>query len=404
MGEYIFVLIILIIFSAFFSSAETALFSLSETRLRTLVDQKKKGAEILYKLRKNARKLIITILLGNNIVNIAASSFATVLAVDLLGDKGVGVAIGIMTFLILVFGEIIPKSVAIEKAEDFSLFFAKPILFLMHFFSPLVWILEKTTKVVAPRKMLITGEEIKTIATMGFESGSIKKEEEKIIKKAIEFADIDAKDVMTPRIDMFSLDSELNLKDVLSDIASGPFSRIPIYSNNKDNITGILYIKDVLKYISKNGKDIRLADLSRKAFFIPEKMAVNNLFKEFKQQHIHIAIVVDEHGGVMGLVTMEDLLEELVGEITDESDISKDVIKRIDKKTILVDGDTEVENINDFLNIKLPGKASDTISALILEKIEKIPKIEEKIEIDGIILTIIEVTDKEIKKIKIQKE
>jgi CBS domain containing-hemolysin-like protein len=403
MIEYI-ILIILILFSAFFSSSETALFSLSEVKARILLEQKRKGAGVLYKLKRNPEKLIVTILLGNNIVNIAASALATVISTNLFGSFGVGIAIGVMTFLILVFGEIIPKSIAIAKAEKLSLLIAKPILFFMYLFWPLVWFFGWVAKIAGSSKILVSASEIKTTAVMGLESGSIEKDEEKIIERAVEFADIDAEDVMTPRVDMFYLDGSLTLSKALSDIVGSPFSRIPIYLENKDNIIGILYIKDVLRHIAEMDKDdIKLSYLSKKPFIVPEKMAINNLFKEFQRRHIHMAIAVDEYGGVTGLVTMEDLLEELVGEILDESDLDKKFIMRLNKKTILVDGDTEIDDINDFFNVKIPGKITDTISAVILEKLQKIPQKGEKIKIDNLVLTIEEATVKEIKKVKIEK-
>ena len=403
MTEYI-ILLILILLSAFFSSSETALFSLSEVQARTLLEQRKKGAGVLYKLKRNPEKLIVTILLGNNIVNIAASVLATVIFTELFGSSGVGIAIGIMTFFILVFGEIIPKSIAIAKAEKLSLLIAKPILFIMYLFWPLVWFFGWVAKIAGSSKILVSASEIKTTAIMGLESGSIRKDEEKIIERAVEFADIDAEDVMTPRVDMFYLDGSMILSNALSDIVDSPFSRIPIYSENKDNITGILYVRDVLRHIAHKAKNnIKLAQLAKKPFIVPEKMAINNLFKEFQRRHIHMAIAVDEYGGVTGLVTMEDLLEELVGEILDESDLDKKFIMRLNKKTILVDGDTEIDDINDFFNVKIPGKITDTISAVILEKIEKIPQKEEKIKINDLTLTIEEATAKEIKKVKIEK-
>ncbi len=406
MFELVIILVILILLSAFFSSSETALFSLNETKIRAMLEEKRKGANILYRLKKNPKKLIIAILLGNNIVNIAASALATFIAMELLGIIGIGVAIGVMTFFVLTFGEIIPKSVAVINAEKLSIFMAKPILFITYLFSPLVWIFEQITKFVgSPIKNSISGSEIKAAAMMGLESGTIKKEEQKIIKRAIDFVNINAEDVMTPRIDMFCLDGNLTLREAISDISESSFSRIPVYLGNKDNIVGILYVKDILKYATiEKYKNVKLTKLIKKAFVIPEKMAIDKLLKEFQRRHLHMAIIVDEHGGVVGIVTMEDLLEELVGEIIDESDIDKKLIMRLDKKTILVDGDTEIDDINDFLNIRLPGKMTDTISALILETIERIPKKGEKIRIKNLILTIEEITSNEIKRVKIEKQ
>lgn len=397
------ILFLLLFFSAFFSASETALFSLSMVQARTLLNQKRKGAEVVYRLKKNPKRLIVTILLGNNLVNIGASVLATVISTNLLGSKGAGIAVGVMTFLILVFGEIIPKSIATTTAEKISLIVGKPILFCMYLFWPFVWFFEKIAKIFGRTEELISEEQIKTMAIMGLEAGVLKKEEKEIIERAVRFADVTVEDVMTPRVDMFTLEGDLNLTEVLSTITKCPFSRIPIYIENKDNIVGILYVKDVLKYIAENKKDIKLKNLAKRPFIVPEQMPIDKLFKEFQKRHIQIAIVVDEHGGVVGLVTMEDLIEELVGEIIDETDISKELIKRIDKKTILVDGETEISAINNFFNVEIPGKGPETISAVILEKIGRIPKKGERINIDNLNLTIEEVTEREIKKVKIEK-
>jgi len=250
----------------------------------------------------------------------------------------------------------------------------------------------------------VTEEELKTMIDMGVQEGEVEKKEREMIEKVFELNDITAEEVMTPRIAMFCLREELSLKDAMKILAKTPYSRIPIIKDNRDNVVGILFVKDVIKHLHKGNKNIKLKTLAREPYFVPENVLLNQLFKQFQDKNIHMAVVVDEHGGVAGLVTLEDLLEEIVGEIVDETDITPNVIMRLDKYNIRVDAETELKNVNDFFNIKLPGKETDTVSKLILNKIKKIPKKGDSVTIDNkIMLTVEEATRRRIFKVKITK-
>ncbi len=413
----IIVLVVLLFLSGCFSGIEIAFFSLSDIKVRNLVEQKVKNSEIVKKLKDNPEKLLITILIGNNVVNIGAASFATVVATNLFGSKGVGIATGIMTFLVLVFGEITPKSIANLKNEKISLTVAKPLLLLMYFLYPIIWFLELITKFITKLKggeerSLISEEELKIMAKIGVEEKAIEKHEGEIINKVFDLNDITAADIMTVRSEMQVLDSQMRLSDALPIISKSPFSRIPVYENKKDNIIGVAYAKDILKESTKcvvnpekyQGKDLKLIDVCRKAIFVPPNRLIYDLLKEFQRKHIQIASVVDESGRLQGLVTLEDILEELVGEIIDETDIEKELIKRLDKKNILVDGMTEIEDVNDFFNIEIKAPRKEFISKYLLDQFNKIPSVGDEIEIGGITYFISDADEKKINKIKITKQ
>ncbi|MBL7101090.1 MAG: HlyC/CorC family transporter [Nanoarchaeota archaeon] len=405
----IILLSICLILSGFFSGAETALVSVSVAKVKTLVREKKLGSESLMRLKEDPKTLLTTILIGNNLVNIGAASITTVLMIDLFGSKGIGIATGVLTLFILVFGEITPKNLAHTHNVKISLLIAGPIYFLSKILAPAIYLLNMLTSFIMKvsgghEAPTVTEEELKTMIDLGVAEGELEKKEKEIIEKVFELNDITAEEIMTPRTGMFCLNSDLTLKAVMKTLIKTPYSRIPVIKGSKDNVVGILFVKDVLKYLDKGEKDIKLKTLGRKPYFVPEDILLNQLFKQFQEKQIHMAIVVDEHGGVAGVVTLEDLLEELVGEIVDETDITASVLMRINKDNILVDGQTELKNINNFFNIKLPGRDTATISKLILSKHKKIPKKGDELKIGKKVLIKIEaVTKNKILKVKVTK-
>lgn len=410
MINQILILLILLILSGIFSGTEVALVSLNDVKVRALLDKKRKGARTLSKIKANPQKLIITILIGNNIVNIGASAYATFIITNLVGSKGVGIATGIMTFLILLFGEIVPKSFAVKRAEKIALLASRPLELLQFVFSPLIWIFDVMSKIIlrftggGKEYPIITEGELRIMAKLGVEEGTILKKEREMLESIFKFNDITAEDVMTPRVKMFSIEQDLKLADVLMPIIKSPYSRIPVYKKNRDNITGVLYIRDVLTHLAhKRDLDIKIKELAKKPFFVPKEKNIDELFKDFQEQNIHMAIVLDEHGGTEGLVTLEDLLEELVGEIIDESDVSSEIIMRVDKNTILVDGGTELKAINKFFNVRIPGEEHDEISEVILRELGKIPQKDETVCFDNLEINVLDVTEKKINRVKITK-
>ncbi|MBT7902378.1 HlyC/CorC family transporter [Candidatus Woesearchaeota archaeon] len=405
-------LAILLFFSGLFSGIETAFFSLSNLKLRSLLKKKKKGADVAYKLKQNPKRLIITILIGNNVVNIGAASLATIIAIDLFGSSGAGIATGVMTFLVLIFGEITPKSIANTYCEKITLLVARPLQIFMYSIFPLILLFEAITEImysifkISNKQPVLTEEEFKTLVEIGAEEKVLKIKEKELIEGVLEFSDITAKEVMTPRTKTYALDGNMSPGKALKLIAKSPFSRVPVYEDSVDNILGVIHIKDVLRELHRKGASVRkIKKIVKKPYFVPETKIISELFKEFQEKKVHIAFVVDEYGGISGIVTLEDLLEEIVGEIIDETDINPDLIMRIDHNTIVAHGETEIYHINEFLG---PCLAEDTpsvtISGLILEKLKQFPKKNAKINLEKAILKIEEVSDNHILKVRITKK
>ncbi len=391
------ILIIMLFLSAFFSSSEIALISLNKLDVRHLLEKKGKGAETIAKLKKDPHRLLINIAIANNIVNIFATSFATAVAIKLFGSYGVGIATGVMTFLVLTFGEIIPKTLATKNAESIALSVAKPIYLIGIILTPIIKFFDGMTHLITKGGVdkKVTEEEIKTLIAMGEEEGAIEKVEKEMIHNIFTFNDIDVWEVMTPRTEIFALDFDVELKEVISTIKNTGFSRIPIYEKRIDNIKGILYVKDLLSYINHNKPKVKLNEIIRPAFFIPRNKRIDNLLKEFQNRKTHIAIIVDEHGGVEGLVTLEDLLEEIIGEVYDEDDIIERPIRKIDDKTFLIKGCTELDLVNRKLKLNLKDiEKSTTINGLIIDTIGRIPKKGERIDLKKAI-AIIEKTEQQ---------
>jgi len=410
------ILIILLLLSATFSGIEIAFFSLTDIKVKNLVERKVKNSRKLEKLKSRPDRLLITILIGNNVVNIGAASYATVVATGFFGFSGVGIATGVMTFLVLVFGEITPKAIANAQNEKISLKAAKPMLLLMYVLYPIIIILEQITKLItklvgSEQSGLVSEEELKTMAKVGVEEEAIEKHEGEMIGKIFELNDIRVADIMTVKNEMQVLQSKMKLCDALPVIVESPYSRIPIYTKDKDNITGVVYAKDILKESGKcivnpenyDSQKLTLANIARKPLFVPAQKLINDLLKLFQKKHIQVALVVDESGALIGLVSLEDILEEIVGEIIDETDVAKELIKRLDKKSILVAGMTEIEDINDFFNIKIKAPGKEFISKFLLDHFGSIPKVGDEIEIEDIKFFISDADQKKINKVKISK-
>jgi len=360
---YLVVLAVMLALSGFFSGSETALFSVSMLHVKKLVKKKKKNAKALLDLKSDPQKLIITILIGNNLVNIGASALATVLAVDYFGSYGAGIATGGMTFFVLIFGEIVPKNYAVQNAEKISLIIAKPILILSYVFAPLVWFFSVISKSVMTilgsdyQEGLFSEDDLRIMLESGVEENKLLGYERKFIHGVLNFNDLTAKDVLTPRMNMFCLDWDMKIQEGLKEINRREFSRIPIYKGDKDKIKGIIHVKDFLR-LTKAQYRRKLRSVSREVVFIHKEMPLNEILALFMKKQVHIAVVQDEYGGTLGLVTIEDLIEEITGDILDESDVSPKLIKRISKNKILVHGNTLMDDINDFFNTNLSPKDS----------------------------------------------
>ena len=402
----ILILIVLLFLSGAFSGSETALTAITLARAEALEKDGRGGANALFYLKQKSASVLITLLIGNNLVNIGASAFATVVAMEYLGAFGPGVAVGILTFLILVFGEITPKSLAIRHSVRTSLVVAPIVLFLMRILFPLVWTFEHLITFVYKMTNIkesptVTESELVGLVMRGTQEGTIEKDEAKIIERVFAFNDLIAADVMTSRHKIFALNEEMTIKEALPKIVEVGFSRVPTYHGSVENISYIVHWHDIAAAISNNQIDKTLKEIGIDPIFVPLNQPINRLFSDLQRQKRHLAIVVDEHGVLRGLVTMENLLEELVGEIYDESDKKRSSgIKTVDNG-IEVEGGVELGLIKELFKTDLRGKDTDSVSRWIVNDIERIPETNERFEIDGLTVEIKQASGRRIHKVKI---
>lgn len=379
-------LFISFVLSGFFSASEVALLTLSDAKVRLLSAQKKVGSKSLKWLKDHPDNLIITILIGNNFVNIIASVLATVYVTKKFGSQFLGVATGALTLLILVFGEIIPKIFAQHHSKAFALFCSPILRNLERVLFPLVWLLEKLVKLLKKEsKKHFTEEELEgeliALAEIGEEGGALGKGERDIIENILEFSDTTVEEVMTPRPKIDAINEKSTLDEAVKFAIEQSHSRIPVFKKTIDNITGIITIRDLLKYHKEYDGQTKLSELDlRKAFTLPYTRKISEALKDFQKHKVQIGIVYDEHGGVEGLVTLEDLVEEVFGEIEDESDISQMLIKKVAQNSWRILGSATVEEIEEKINIKLDDDTSKTISLLVLERLERFPLQGEKVD------------------------
>ncbi|MEO5342053.1 MAG: hemolysin family protein [Gammaproteobacteria bacterium SHHR-1] len=380
----------LLILSGFFSGSETALVTLSVARAEALAKEGRAGAKALVQLKRNPTRMLITILIGNNVVNIAASALATLVATKHLGGHlGPGVAVGVLTFLILIFGEITPKSLATRFAERISLLASPPIYALERLLTPLVWFFEGIIRAVhrmtgTNNDPTITELELINLAGHGEVEGTIEREEREMIERIFNLNDLVAADVMTPSRDVFQLDCNLSIETIIDLIDHQSYSRIPLFNTGTGEIVKILQLRDILHALANKRYSAQIGDLGHEPVFCPENQPIGELLSSLRKSKQHMAVVVNEHGAMQGVVTLEDLLEEVVGEIYDESDDLPDEYMLLAEGKILVDGSTELRVVENFFDIDLPGKPTDTVSLWILEDIERIPDEDEQFEIDGL--------------------
>ena len=400
-------ILICLLLSGFFSGAEIAFFSITESRLQTMVEEGRRAAHRAQRLKQNPQRLLSTILIGNNVVNLTAAALVSIVAFQFFGSEGVAVATGLLTMVVLLFGEIIPKTLCAKHSDVAVQLFAHPIYWIERLFSPILFLLEPLIlKLTGGRGLTVpfmTEEELMIMLEAGGNAGVLEKDEVKMIKNVVEFTDLKAEDVMTPRIYMFGLDGNLSLGTAKEQLFTSKYSRIPIHDGNLDNVTGILYRNHALRELAQGNQDSTLKELARTPLFIPGAKPADDLLKQFQQQKRHIAMVVNEFGEVMGLVTTEDLLEEVVGEILDETDITEEFIKRLTKNKILVNGRTEVRKINEFLKVDLDDEDQNTISGLIQQQLGHIPSVGEELRVDGCRLTVRDADEKSIKSVQIHK-
>jgi len=400
-------LVILIAISSFFSMSETALMSLSRIRLRHMVEEEVPGAKLVEKLTQDPNRLLGTILIGNNIANIGASAMATVFATKVFGNSGVGIATGIITILVLIFGEITPKSIAKQNSEAVALRVARVIEFVVIIFKPLVYIFTAISSFFIrilggdpnAAKAFITQEELKTLVGVSEEEGVLENSEKEMIFNVFDFADLQVKDTMVQRVDIVSVDQEASYDEVMDVIKNEQFSRIPIYNQTIDNIIGVLNIKD-LATIENLREDFNISKYIREPFYTFEFKKIIELFKEMKKIRNHMAIVLDEYGGTVGIVTIEDLVEEIVGEIEDEYDEEKIQIEVIKDNEYVVDGSLRLHDISDLIGVNIDSEEFDSVGGLMIGDLGRMPEEREEVMVNNIKFIAEEIEKNRIKKVR----
>ena len=403
------IILILLALSAFFSSSETALTTVNKHKLRTLVDEGNKRAAKVIKVTENSGKLLSTILIGNNIVNISASSLATTLCTRVLGNKYIGIATGVLTLFVLIFGEITPKTLATRYSIKLSLMFVYPISILMVIFTPIIWLLNILTGIifkilrVNPNENAnaMTESELRTIFDLSTEEGVIEQEERFMISNVVDFGDALSKDIMIPRTDVICADVNSTYEELVELFMEETYSRIPIYEESKDHIIGLLYLKDLFFYTQKN--DMRYFDLRsilRKPLFVYEYQKTSQIFADMKTSSVTMAIVLDEYGITSGIITMEDLIEEIVGEIRDEYDENEnDVIRKLAEDTYDVDASIKLDDLNDALHTDLHSEDYDSLAGFVIEVMDKLPSEGEETDYNNLHFKVAQVNRNRIERI-----
>ena len=402
---------VLIGLSGFFSGLEVALVGVRKSKVVQLFNEGKKGSKALHKLKTNPSWMMSSVNLGNNLVNVGASALATSLAIRLFGNDGLGIAVGVMTFLILVFGEITPKTYCNANSTKIALRYAPVLLAFSYVLYPVVKFFEIITKGVVKltgssyTPPPITEEDIKGVVAQGLEEKAIEKEEMELVHGALKFDDTVIRSVMTPRTKMFTLNSKMLLFEALPQINQSGHSRIPIYGDTEEDIVGFIHARDILKELAKDNKMIRLEQIARKPVFASQEKMVSSLLKEMQGRRTHMAIVIDEHNGVEGLVTLEDLVEEIVGEIEDETDLPRSAgYEKIDQDTIITNGDIEIDIINEIFKTNIPeGDDYASLNGLLHEKLKDIPQEGDKVELEELRIIVEKVSKNIPKKIRIER-
>ncbi len=387
------IVLALVFFSAFFSSAETALTTVNRVRLKALADEGNKRAQTALNVLDKYGKMLSAILIGNNIVNLSASSLATTLALKI--NLSVGIATGILTVAVLLFGEIVPKNMAMIYSEKLALFYASVIAGLMKIMTPVIFIVDKLASGIMKvlhidvnKHTAMTENELRTYVEVSHEDGVIESEEREMIYNVFDFSDAVAKDIMIPRIDMASIDEEASYDEIMALFRECMYTRIPVYKEDKDHIIGLINIKDIILITDK--ENFRIADILREAYYTYEYKKTADLLMEMREKRVNVTFVLNEYGSTVGMITLEDLLEEIVGEIRDEYDEDEEeLIREVGERSYLVEGSMKLDDINDELGTSLDSEDYDTIGGLLIENLDRLPEDEETITLEnGIVLQV----------------
>jgi len=402
---YLLGLLVLFFLSAFFSGSETALMALDRLRLRHLVEKGRPGANLLETLLEKPDRLLSTILIGNNLVNIAASVFATALLIKVFGNRGELLTILIMTPLLLIFAEVTPKTYAAQFPEKVAFFVLKPILFCMWMLSPFIWIVSGLSRFLQgfigsrTPQPVISEDEIKTIITVGEQSGTVHEKTRRMLHGVFELSQIRVRDVMIPRTEVSGIDVELPFDEILKLVQVARHSRFPVYEGSLDSVIGLVHSKDILNYVHRPD-EFNVREVARPPFFVPESQLIESLLQTFREKRVHLAVVVDEHGGVEGIVTLEDIIEEVFGEIADEYDVEEAMIRKFAPGYYLVDASTSLKTINQRFGLSFSEEHATTLAGYVMQLLGRIPEAGDQCEADNVLLVVTKVIGQRVEKVE----
>lgn len=406
-------IVIMILLSAFFSSAETALTTVNKHRLRSLMEQGNRTAAKILKLIENPSKMISAILIGNNIVNISASALTTTVTTELFGSSLVGVSTGVLTLVVLLFGEITPKTLATLYNEKICFIYIHIVAPLTWLLTPVIWIVDKLSSAIyfvlridkSKAKEQMTEGELRTIVDVSVEDGVIEKEEKSMINNVVDFGDSKAKDVMIPRADMALISVDATFEEVFDIFNEEHYSRLPVYDDNKDSVIGVLYMKDVFLYQNKMDKkkqSFSVRDIMREPFFVYEYQKTSSIMTEMRERFVSLAIVLDEYATAVGLITIEDLIEEIVGEIRDEFDMDElETVTKLEENRYEIDGAMKLSDLEDNIGIKLESENYDSLGGYVIELLDHLPTEGETVKKDGITLKVVSMDKNRIDRVAI---
>ena len=405
-------IIIMVLLSAFFSSAETALTTVNRHRMRSLSEEGNRAATKVLRILENPSKMLSTILIGNNIVNISASALATTFTSEVFGNKFIGIATGILTLCVLLFGEITPKTLATMYSDRIAMVYIHIIAPLMAILTPVIWFVDKLSNLIfivirvdtEKGKEQMTEGELRTIFDVSEEDGVIEKEEKSTINNVVDFGDSNAKDVMVPRADMAFIQADATLDEVVEAFHEEHYSRLPVYADTKDNVIGIVYLKDLFFFQNQSGKNaaFTVRNIMREPFFVYEYQKTSSIMAEMRNRFVSMAIVLDEYATAVGLITIEDLIEEIVGEIRDEFDMDElESIMKVSERQYEIDASVKLSDVSDNIGIKLESEDYDSLGGYVIELLDHLPAEGETVKKDGITFRVVSVDKNRIERVAI---
>jgi putative hemolysin len=395
-----------VLMSGLLSAAELAIFSLAEGRVRALAEQQTNGAAALAQLRARPERVLVLLRLGDALSDVSAGAIAAYLAYLQWDYAGLAIAIGAATILVLYFGELLPIGLAVNHGLRIALVIAPVLLLLTRVLGLPLALFGNLANIRSNRRdaaALVTETEIRQLTALGHTEGAIESHERELIERAFRLDQTKTWEVMTPRVDVFAWKDELRLRDIAPELGTVRYSRVPVYGASIDDITGVLYVRDAYMALLSGQRDVPLRGLAREPLIVPGSLALTRLLRDFQTRRIHMAIVLDEYGGTDGLVTLEDVIEELVGEIVDETDVARDPIMRVSRSEIVATGDVDLREINHFFNTALPQLEHRSLNGYLLDELGHVPEVGEVLERDGLRVEVLEATETQVRRARIRR-